>query len=303
MSDYRRFISYLYEYKNGQKTQSRGFLKAESRNNMCKLEIHIKDSALIANLPIDIYGFTREENRLLGVFLGTTKSGNGAAGCCVKTSSSNLNNSSVPFSSLKGIIILCSDTVCYASAWDDLPIVISDFTKTAAPFTPPKTAQQPSSSSAAPASENPSENPAPQSAAEEPSLETEEVKYNGTDPGPALGLSQRWERAAEQFEPFQPFTDGFLSHCLKLTLKDLAFLRRERWIPGTNPFMIHSFSKNQHLILGQLEDSGSFILGVPGSYHPKEKFMAEMYGFPYFKATKFSQDSSPSPGYWYRILE
>ncbi|MGI6006993.1 MAG: DUF6128 domain-containing protein [Ruminococcus sp.] len=284
MSDYRRFISYLYEYKNGQKTQNRGFLKAESRNNICKLEIYIKDTALSANLPIDIYGFTRTENQLSGIFLGSVRSGNGSAGCCIKTASNNLNQTSVSFSDLRGIIILCSGTVCYASAWDDLPIIVKDFVKAG---------QKPSSSEP-----------------EEPVLEAEEIKnpekseteIREDTPESSDTDSRRWEQLLKHHEAFQPFTDGFLSQCVKLSIQDFAALRKERWMIGSNPFIACSFSRHHHIILGKTSENEKCILGVPGTYHPKEKFMAEMYGFPYFRAIKFPADISSSFGYWYRFL-
>ena len=75
MSDYRRFVSYLYEYRNGQKNQNCGFLKAELRNDLFRLEMHVKDSALSLGLSIKIYGFIRKENRLPGILLGNAKSG------------------------------------------------------------------------------------------------------------------------------------------------------------------------------------------------------------------------------------
>ena len=45
MSDYRRFVSYLYEYRNGQKNQNCGFLKAELRNDLFRLEMHVQRPA------------------------------------------------------------------------------------------------------------------------------------------------------------------------------------------------------------------------------------------------------------------
>lgn len=312
MSDYRRFVSYLYEYKNGQKTQSRGFLKAESKNDIFKLEIHIKDTALSASLPVDIYGFTRDENRLSGVLLGSTKSGNGAAGCCLKTSSKNLNHSSVPFQALKGIIILCNDTVCYASAWDDLPVIVSEFTKSTELSKNQQTetkkteniSQKQESSSANQESVPTQPEERDDASPEEPTLETEEVKEQEplSETQPSL-RSLRWQNLSEQLEAFTPFSDGFLSECVKFGLKDLTFLRKEHWLMGSNPFMIHSYSTYKHFILGRIENTSSFILGIPGTYHPKEKFMAEMYGFPFFKATNPSAQSPRCPGYWYRILD
>ena len=128
MSDYRRFVSYLYEYRNGQKNQNCGFLKAELRNDLFRLEMQVKDSALSLGLSIKIYGFIRKENRLPGILLGNAKSGNGIVNCYLEIPRDSLHSPFTSFSALNGIIVLCSDTVCYASAWDDLPIIPTDFT-------------------------------------------------------------------------------------------------------------------------------------------------------------------------------
>ena len=37
MSDYSRFVSYMYLYENGLKTMNAGFVKVESRNGQCQL--------------------------------------------------------------------------------------------------------------------------------------------------------------------------------------------------------------------------------------------------------------------------
>ena len=122
MSDYRRFISYLYEYKNEKKTYNRGFLKAEAKGGIFKLEIHIKDSGLAASVPVQIFGFTRNEDKLSGIFLGSTQTSSGSIDAVSKTADQDLNGSGVPMKDLNGILLLCGGTLCYASAWDDLPV-------------------------------------------------------------------------------------------------------------------------------------------------------------------------------------
>ena len=292
MSDYRRFVSYLYEYRNGQKNQNCGFLKAELRNDLFRLEMHIKDSALSFGLPVKIYGFTRKETYLSGILLGNAQSGNGVINCYLKIPKDSLHGPFASFSSLKGIIVLCSDTVCYASAWDDLPVIPADFTaEDDAPL--------------------PEEVPAP-------SLETEEVRSSlqETRSAPESLPQQRmdsslerppknslWEQAASQYENCTPFRDGFLSGCLKLDPNALSTLRKDRRPIGSNPFIRRAFSRYRHLILGRLAENDRCILGVPGSYHPQEKFMAEIYGFPYFKAAEYPTDFSAPSGYWYRFLD
>ena len=281
MSDYQRFVSYLYEYKNSLKAQNRGFLKAESRNGYFKLELHIKDVALPSGIPVDIYGYLRESGMLLGILLGTVQSRNGAITCRIESPCSFSEFPQVSFSSLKGIIVLCNHAFSYASAWDDLPIEPEKFSTTLPEATVPLEEH------------TPSENMVPASSGE-PDLTVEEIASSDAS----------WKKALDQYEHFQPFNDEFISDCVKIDLKDLPALRKDHWLIGNNPFIMRAYAEHQHFILGHIvsEDQNTYIFGVPGTYHPKEKFMAEMYGFPYFKAVQQLTDSTLSSGYWYRPL-
>ncbi len=325
MSEYKRFISYLYEYKNEKKTYNRGFLKAESKGGIFKLEIHIKDSALAASVPVQIFGFTRSGDELAGIALGSTQTSAGSIGCCLKTADHNLNGSGIPMSDLSGIVLLCGDVLCYASAWDDLPVnpqrlrqpvSINDADSDSTP-------SQPSTETDGPLADDnttPSQQettPVSEEVSEEPSLETEEVKElppeeHAEEKSPAELMDfipdpplSRWERVMDLYESINPFTDGSVTECVRLDLKDLPALRKERWLIGNNPLILHAYSEHHHLILGKMDnrDPSVYIFGVPGTYTPKERFMADMYGFPYFKAANSSTRNVPRFGYWYRIID
>lgn len=267
MSEYQRFVSYLYEYKNNQKMQNRGFLKAESRNGSFKLEIHIKDAALSFGIPVEIYGYTRIHDALFGILLGSTQSGKETIHCQIEASCALANAPDQSFSDLKGIILLCNGVFSYASAWDDLLIDPQTFTT------------------------SPEPDEITESIPDEPSLTVEEVST------PA-------ENILSHYESFDPFSDGFISECVKIGLKDLPSLQQNGWSIGLNPLIAHAYDEHQHLLLGHIvsENQDIHILGIPGTYHPKEKFMAQMYGFPYFKAANTSSDSVLPFGYWYRPL-
>ena len=99
------------------------------------------------------------------------------------------------------------------------------------------------------------------------------------------------------------FSRRFSKRLFKTGSKRSVLLRKDQWPVGSNPFILRAFSRYQHLILGRLAENNRVILGIPGSYHPSEKFMAEMYGFPYFKAAGYPDDFPAAPGYWYRILD
>ena len=46
MSDYRRFIAYLYEYPNNRKGGCCGFVRVESQNGFCRMDFQIKPPSL-----------------------------------------------------------------------------------------------------------------------------------------------------------------------------------------------------------------------------------------------------------------
>ena len=52
-----------------------------------------------------------------------------------------------------------------------------------------------------------------------------------------------------------------------------------------NRFVQHGQYHFGHLLLGR-NRLGQYILGVPGGYDQQERFMANMFGFPYFRESR-----------------
>ena len=42
MSDYKRFVSYIYGYKQGEKRENTGFVKVNARGGECKIWVHVR---------------------------------------------------------------------------------------------------------------------------------------------------------------------------------------------------------------------------------------------------------------------
>lgn len=59
MSDYRRFIAYLYEYPNNRKGGCCGFVRVESQNGFCRMDFQIKSPSLPPETSVTVYGFIR----------------------------------------------------------------------------------------------------------------------------------------------------------------------------------------------------------------------------------------------------
>lgn len=127
MSNYTRFVSYLYEYKNGTKSENRGFIKVESRDNVVKMEVHIKSASQQANIPLNIYGFVHEQGQLPGIFLGSCYTGRGTTSCKLRFATQNIQNTKYNFQDLSGLLIFCENNICYGTSWNDHPIKLDQF--------------------------------------------------------------------------------------------------------------------------------------------------------------------------------
>lgn len=50
------------------------------------------------------------------------------------------------------------------------------------------------------------------------------------------------------------------------------------------------------------DDTVCYVLAVPGIYEERERLLANLFGFPYFKSAR-AKDAQPGHfGYWYRTI-
>ena len=114
-------------------------------------------------------------------------------------------------------------------------------------------------------------------------------------------------KASSSTEPqvsteFTPFSDGELTAAWKIHLNDLKRFPRHYCSLRNNRFIQYGHYNFGHLLLGQ-RNNGQYILGVPGGYNQQERFMANMFGFPYFKESRYVEIPKARGGYWYRLID
>ena len=126
MSDYKRFVSYLYCYDNGIKKNNIGYARVETRNGQCKITIHIKLLSL-SNTILDTYLFYRKDSRIIGLPLCPLPIKNSVGDCQAYISSDKILDTNLPFSMIGGIIITVSQSRLLGTEWDDNPIIPSLF--------------------------------------------------------------------------------------------------------------------------------------------------------------------------------
>ena len=105
----------------------------------------------------------------------------------------------------------------------------------------------------------------------------------------------------DDYPRIYPFEDNEVIFCVKIEPKDIGMLPKDIWPLSNNSFLMHGFYCYHHLILAKLKNRyGTFyILGIPGIYHNRERFMAKMFGFENFKSIRKKDLRQGDFGYWY----
>ena len=113
------------------------------------------------------------------------------------------------------------------------------------------------------------------------------------------------DRIFENYPGMYPFEDDEIMDCVKLEPRDIGILPMDKWILATNSFLLHGYYTYRHLIFARKKEEGQlkYMLGVPGIYRDRERFMAGMFGFSEFKCVRNVEKNTGDFGYWYMEIE
>lgn len=286
MSQFKRFISYVYEYRQSQKGVNRGFLKAECRSGICKFQFSLNRLCENGNGRIKIYAFTRRGKLLQGSLLAEASVLNGLWQGVLEMKESEIGDLALSFEEISGMILLWKPNILYATQWDDFPMDFEGFPNTVLP-SPPQS-QPDADDEKQETLSSPDENSAVLP-------EDEESK----DRSPAeLEATGNTEPALYS----TCFGDGALTNCQRITPKDICRLHPSDQHLSGNRFVHYGYQAFGHLLVGELSEEHQPVFCVPGSYHQQEGFMANMFGFPHFIRCPGRRQSPDCFGYWYRPI-
>lgn len=127
LNGYRRFIAYVYEYRNGRKAENCGFIKLEVREGKCTMEIHLHEEKQMEHCSI--YGLIRKEGLILGIWLGSLQISRDPAVNVLKADAGNMGDAGVGLDQLCGMILETDTGAFMGTQWDDLPIRPDHFQK------------------------------------------------------------------------------------------------------------------------------------------------------------------------------
>lgn len=126
MPDYRRFIAYFYEYIDGKKQKNAGFAKVELRNGMWRILFRLMTEHH-PEPPVQVYGFVRQQGWLLGMLMGTMRSGSMMMEEWAYQAETPVWRQKYGLEDLSGIWIQSGDGRFYVTVWDDEPVDTGKF--------------------------------------------------------------------------------------------------------------------------------------------------------------------------------
>ena len=370
MADYKRFVSYMYEYENGAKKKNVGYARVETRNGECRFTIHMQVDGLAEGI-FPTYLIHRPADEMDLVYIGDSTVKNQVMDSRLSAMELNIMDSGFKFSDMSGILLFLNSGVFYATRWDDKPVILEEVLGALKPVS--RAAKKPMESKTDTTNRT---NNIEAKRTEEKLTEAKHTESNRTRyilPGGGMmeagalhtrtkahtnpwELVERYKNSEAKEKPVEdvskklaeasvkevvskatdnkeapiekpiednipyenpmaarifssfpriyPFEDNEIKRCVKVEPKDIGALPSDTWILSNNSFLLHGYYCYHHLIFAEISDpyGSRYILGVPGIYHNRERFMARMFGFECFKSIRRRELKQGDFGYWYLVV-
>ena len=128
MLDYKRFISYLYAYVDGEKGVNVGYIRCDQRQGNCRLVLNLQDRQGIEGGKYKVYLYRVEsEQSPVGYYLDEFCINKNCGELKKQTMSENVWNTNRGIGEFDGIIAIYDKMQIYASQWTDTPLDVRRF--------------------------------------------------------------------------------------------------------------------------------------------------------------------------------
>lgn len=355
MSEYRRWISYIYNYDKGIKSTNAGYVRIESRNGKCRMTVNIKGGIAMGE-RLKMYLFYRRDSDMVMVYTGEGDFYNGICEYSVQTNVDDVFGSGMTIDQMGGVIAYSTMDRFYGTEWDDKPIVLrriilhdvyveegrstSIVDIDGEPVRIENKNEEMSidyindgnndeygrgendnidmntedvliddllekKDNSVSFIEDEEEYEEQQFGQEEYEQEYDDVD-NDTDDLYIQPMSQSLSRIFSKMPGMYPFEDDDIMECVKFEPQDIGVFPMEKWQLASNSFLLHGYYTYRHLIFARrrTKNGPMCMLGVPGMFRDREKFMAKMFGFDKFKGIRGKKVPGYGEfGYWYMDID
>lgn len=309
MQAYKRKITYFYQYHNGRIGSTAGFLKLEIRGERVKVIINIQEPAGLPYKGADLYFYHEAGDHLAAVKVDEIKSMEGVLTYHTRQDWQRFYETGRDLYTFDGALVVYNQNHYYIGDFKDkdrkgVPI---KFMK------PEKKEIQRVEKPMALKSEDPvALTPSEESVTEKKEkdvLQKENIdKFFQCEDCPyqkkrmeSKKEADSLEEMLEQYPKLPVYGATELFQCVRIHPKDIGKLDMRNWKLGINSFLTHGFYTYQYLLLGKMRFSDGMehpIIGVPGVYTNREKYLANMFGFEQFVPVQKTGIKTGEFGYW-----
>ena len=120
MSDYRRWISYIYAYENGIKKRNAGYAKLELKDGKLTMTLHVTPDGREGSVRVCMYKCHSGSRE--GVLLGVVEKKQGGEGVRFMEDASNVGGSGLLFQEMNGLLLYDERGKYLISSWEDDPV-------------------------------------------------------------------------------------------------------------------------------------------------------------------------------------
>lgn len=330
MAEYRRIVSYLYKYTNGQKGENVGFVRVETRSDGLRLFFHVKDLRMMDERKIKAYFYFHEGEQKKAIFVDEFLC---SRGNCeykeIKNEREILGERELL--ELDGMVFYDQKGLLYGTCWDEREIVEGNIMLpgiempeeiSAAPNVtvevPDMVEEQPEKIESEPLV--PKEETGPvmvEIETEVEELEEEKVPKTGAElepevesepevEAPNLRMEEveklsNMEKMLSEYLPVSIKWDSNLVEAVKMKPEDISRFPIKDWRLAENAFLLQGYEIHKYLILGRIQmrpERHLWVLGVPGIYNNREKYLAGIFGFHDYIPMEQGRLKTGGKGFW-----
>ncbi len=124
MNQYRRIVSYLYQYLNGEKGQNIGYVKLEQKGRQCRVTVQMR--AFETSFMPEAWLFKQEKMAIEYVSMGRLMGHSGSLQLKTATNAEDVFSSGHTASDFDGAVIYINDNEYYATTWTNESIYIGN---------------------------------------------------------------------------------------------------------------------------------------------------------------------------------
>lgn len=277
---FKKFISYIDCFENGDKVGNAGYVKVIIEDKQCTLDIHIKGWRQADNLCIPI-------RTPQGAVLGEIQITKGAGSYSASYSADNLDGRGTPAEKIHGLHFPITEDCYCRTVWEtEDGAEKGERGKRREPiesgFIERDVIEKEDFKTEKGSPKDRIRRPDGIRAAEQERQEDKEIPPHRSNKTPLHTLyTDKWQQLCHTYQKIHPFReeDEFIS----IEPKDFVIMRQEYQQLVNNSFLLHGFYNYRHIILGRKQGNSQYYIGVPGTYYEREKMVAVMFGFEGFE--------------------